>query len=157
MKAEKIVKLELKNPILRCIRKNFRDVVELAVRQESSRLFAISDEFRKEGRSSTNSVEKERLELEERKFFKNGSRLRKLLSKSIVQCSSDGGCVSLLKATKHGRYPKNVPTNLDMVWMPSFKSWYCTLCSEYLIEGDRLLREEKHPDYMRQLNNLGLT
>ena len=62
MKAEKIVRIELKNPALRRMRKNFRDIIELAVKQESSRLYAISREYRKRSQKATSPAEKERLE-----------------------------------------------------------------------------------------------
>lgn len=156
MKAKKIVKVELKDPALRRIRKNFRDVIELAVKQEISRLYATSDEYRIKGQESTDHAEKERLEQMERKFMKDGRELRYWLSESIIQCGMNGGCSSLSEATKHGRYPKNRPTNLDMAWMPSHNAWFCIKCSEILVEGDKLLRKERHPDYMRQLKNLGL-
>jgi len=156
MKAKKIVKVELKNSALRRIRKNFRDVIKLAVKQESSRLYAISREFRKKCRDSTDSREKERLEQKERKFMKQGGKLRGLLSKSVIQCGLGGGCSSLSEAIKHGFDPKDRPTDLDMVWMPYFKAWYCVPCSESLIAGAKILREERHPDYMRHLRERGL-
>jgi len=34
-------------------------------------------------------------------------------------------------------------------------AWFCTKCCKNLIEGDRILREEKHPDYMRFLREGG--
>lgn len=156
MKAKKIVRIELKNPALRAIRKNFRDVTELAVKRESSRLYTISEEYRKRSRESANPVEKERLERKDDKFMEKVIRLKRLLTKSIIQCGMGGGCSSYSEATKHGRYPKNMPTNLDMAWMPSHNAWFCIKCCEILIEGDKMLRKEKHPDYMRQLRNLGL-
>jgi len=150
MKAEKIVKVELKNPALRRIRKNFRDVIKLAVEQESGRLFVESCEYRKRSRESTDHAEKERLEQKEDKFRNKSSELDSSLSKSIIQCGLGGGCSSLSKAIKHGFDPKDSPTDLDMVWMPYFKAWFCIGCSEDLIEGEKILREEKHPDYMRK-------
>lgn len=156
MKAKRIIRVELKNPVLRGIRKVFRDIIELSVKQEVDRLYAISRQYRKESRESTDSAEKVRLEREDDKFMDRGSRLRKLLSKSIIQCNLGGGCSSLSEATQHGFYPNNRPTNLDMAWMPSFKAWYCTKCCEILIEGGKLLKEGKHPDYIRQLKYLGL-
>lgn len=156
MKAKKIVKVELKNPALRRIRKNFRDLIKFAVKQESSRLYAISDEYRQKCRDSTDSVEKERLDQDERKFMKLGSNLRHLLAKSIIQCDLKAACSSLEEAVKHGFDPLDRPTDLDMVWMPYFKSWFCVPCSESLIAGAKILREERHPDHMRHLRERGL-
>jgi len=156
MKAKKIVRVELKNPAIRRIRKNFRDVIELAVKQESDRLFVRSREYRKKSRKTTDSAEKGRLERKEDYFRRKSDRLDSLLSKSIIQCGLGGGCFSLSEATKHGRYPKNIPTNLDMAWMPSSGEWFCIKCCEILIEGYKLLRKERHPDHMSQLRDLGL-
>lgn len=156
MKAKRIVRIELNNPVLRRIRKSFRDVIKLAVKQESSRLYATSREYRKRSQVSTDPAEKERLERKDDKFMEKGRRLRGLLSKSIIQCKSGAGCSSLSEAIKHGFDPKDRPTNLDMVWMPFLRAWYCTKCSEELIEGDKILREERHPDYMRQLEDRDL-
>jgi len=156
MKAEKIVKVELKSPVLRRVRKNFRDVIKFAVKQELGRLYAISDEYRQNCRDSTNSAEKERLDQGERKFMKLGSNLRHMLSKSIIQCDLGAGCSSLEKAVKHGFDPLDRPTDLDMAWCPYFKAWYCVPCTENLIGGAKILREERHPDHMRHLRERGL-
>ncbi len=86
MKAKKIVRIELKNPALRRIRKNFRDLIEHAVKHESSRLFAKSCEYRKRSRESIDHAEKERLEQKEDKFRNKSNELDSSLSKSIIQC-----------------------------------------------------------------------
>lgn len=156
MKAKKNIKVELKNPALRRIRKNLRDVIKLAVERESSRLYAISDEYRQKCRDSTDSTEKERLDQEERKFMKQGSKLRGLLSKSIIQCDLGAACSSLEEAIKHEFDRMDRPTDLDMVWCPYFKAWYCVPCSEELIAGAKILREERHPDHMRHLRERGM-
>jgi len=156
MKAKKIVKIELKSPVLRRIMKNFRDVIKLAVKQESSRLYTTSEVYQKRCRDSTDSTERERLEQKERKFMKQGSKLRGLLSKSIIQCDLGAACSSLEEAIKHGFDPKDRPTDLDMAWCPYFKAWNCVPCSENLIAGAKILREERHPDHMRHLRERGL-
>ena len=107
MRAKKIVKIELKNPLLRRIRKNFRDIIKLTVKQESSRLYAISREYRKRSQESTDPIEKEKLEREDDKFMERGRRLRGLLSDSIIQCGLGAGCSSLSEAIKHGFDPKD--------------------------------------------------
>ena len=155
MNAKKIVRVELKNPALRRIRENFRDIIELAVKQESNRLHAESRVYRERSRGSTNPIEKERLEQKENKFRNRSNELDSSLSKSIIQCRLRGGCASYIEATDHGLHPENNPANLDMAWMPSHNAWFCTKCCENLIEGDKILRKERHPDYMRQLEEGG--
>lgn len=153
MKSKKIVKVELKNPSLRRIRKNFRDVIKLAVKQESSRLFAKSCEYRKKRSESTDLAEEEMLE-QKKSYFRRGSdRLDNLLSDSIIQCGLGGGCSSLPEAIKRGLDPRDRPTDLDMAWVPFLGAWFCTKCCKNLIEGEKILREERHPDYMRWLKD----
>lgn len=156
MKAKRIVKVELKHPALRRIRKNFRDLIKVAVEQESSRLYAASREFRKRSQESTYPAEKERLEQEKRNFRSKNNELDHLLSKSIIQCDLGAGCSSLEEAIKHGFDPMDRPTDLDMAWCPYFKAWYCFPCTENLIGGAKILREERHPDHMRHLRERGL-
>ena len=147
MKSKKIVKIELRNPSLRCIRNNFRDIIKLAVEQESRRLFTKAKEYRKRSRESINPVEKERLEQERGYFGRESDKLDSSLSKSIIQCELGAGCRSLSEAIKCGFDPKDRPTNLDMVWLPFFKAWYCVKDSNVLIENNKILRREGHPDY----------
>ncbi len=155
LKARKIVRIELKDPSLRRIRKNFRDVIKFAVKQEASRLHAFSCEYRKRSRGITDPVEKERLERKEGFLDRESTRLDSSLSESVIQCGLGGGCASYIEATDHGLYPEKAPTNLDMAWIPFLGAWFCTKCSENLIEGDKILRKERHPDYMRQLREHG--
>ncbi|MBA7532565.1 hypothetical protein ES705_24791 [subsurface metagenome] len=155
MKAKKIVRVKLKNPALRRIRKNFRDIIELAVKQESNRLHVDSRVYRKRSRESTDPVEKERLERKEGYLGRKSARLNSSLSKSIIQCGLGGGCASYIEATDYGLHPENSPTNLDMAWIPFHGAWFCTKCCENLIEGDKILRKEKHPDYIRHLREGG--
>jgi len=155
MKAKKIVRVGLENPALRRIRKNFRGVIELAVERESSRLHTISREYRERSREVEDPVEKEILEQKGREFRNESNELDSSLSKSIVQCGLGGGCASYIEATNHGLHPENSPTNLDMAWIPFHGAWFCTKCCENLIEGDKILRKENHPDYMHLLKENG--
>ena len=155
MKAKKIVRIELRNPALRRIRKSFRDIIKLAVKQESSRLHTISREYRKRSREVAGPVEKERLEQKEGYLGRERDKLNSSLSKSIIECKLGGGCASYIEATNHGLHPENSPTNLDMAWIPFHGAWFCTKCCENLIEGDKILRKEKHPDYTHLLKEDG--
>lgn len=156
MKAKKIVKVELKSLALRRVRKNLRDVIKVAVEQESSLLYAKSGEYRKRSQDSSNPAEKERLEQKKRDFRSKSNELDRLLSKSIIQCDLGAACSSLIEAKKHGFDPLDRPTDLDMAWCPYFKAWYCLPCTENLIAGEKILREERHPDHMRHLRARGL-
>jgi len=115
MKAKKIVRIELKNPALQRIRKNFRDIIECAVKQEISRLYTISREYRKRISESTDPTKKERLEQKGRAFMKDGRELRYSLTESIIQCGMSGGCSSYIEATDHGLFPKKL--QLTSTWL----------------------------------------
>ena len=156
MKAKKIVKVELKRPALRRVRKNFRDVIKFAVEQESSRLYAKSGEYRKRSQDSSNPAEKKRLEQKKKDFRSKSNELDRLLSDSIIQCGLGAACSSLSAAIKNGFDPLDRPTDLDMAWCPYFKAWFCVPCTENLIGGAKILREERHPDHMRHLRERGL-
>ena len=101
------------------------------------------------------SFEKERLDQKDDKFMERVMKLKRQLTKSIIQCGLGGGCASYIEATDHGLHPENSPTNLDMAWVPFHGAWFCTKCCENLIKGDKILRNEKHPDYMRHLRESG--
>ena len=156
MKSKKIVRVELKSPALRRIRKNFRDIIELVVKHESSKLFAISKEYRERSSETTDPVEKERLGRRKEHFRRKSDELYCLLTDSIIQCGLGGGCLSYIEATDHGFYPRKAPANLNMVWMPSYNAWFCNKCCEIIIEGDKMFRKERHPDHMRLLKEHGL-
>ncbi|GAH68196.1 unnamed protein product, partial [marine sediment metagenome] len=111
--------------------------------------------YRKRSQESTDPAEKERLKQKDNKFMERVINLKRLLTKSIIQCGLGGGCASYIEATDHGLHPENSPTNLDMAWFPFHGAWFCTKCCENLIEGDKILRKEKHPDYMRLLEERG--
>lgn len=95
MKAKKIVRIELRNPALRRIRKNFRDIIKLAVKQESSRLHTISREYRKRSREVAGPVEKERLEQKEGYLGRERDKLNSSLSKSIIECKLGEGVLRI--------------------------------------------------------------
>jgi len=151
MKAKKIIRVGLRNPALRRIRKSFRDIISLAVKQKSSRLHAISLEYWKISRGIKDPTKKESLEQKEIELMKESNKLDSSLSKSIIQCAMNGRCSSLSGEIKLGLEPKDKSSNLDMVWIPFLGAWFCTKCCESLVEGDKILRKEKHPDYVRQL------
>ena len=90
MKAKKIVRVELKNPALRRIRKGFRDIIELAVKQEVSRLYAIFREYKEKRLKAKDPIEKEVLDRKGARFMDRGRMLMGLLSKSIIKCKSGG-------------------------------------------------------------------
>ena len=124
MKSKKIRIVKLKDPKLRRIRKNLRDVIKLAVKDKFRKLHKLAEKYLV-GRPMTPE--------EDRMFTKLSRESEKLmfaLSDSIIQCSSGASCNSLEEAIKHGFNPKHRPTDLDMVWIPYYQKWYCLKCYE---------------------------
>lgn len=124
MKTEKIRRIELKDPILRKIRKNLRDIIKLSVNTEINKL---QDEEIKLVKKAVLTIEEE--ERKRELSFKH-NQLRHMLFNSIIQCSSGAACDSHQEAKKQGFNPKDRRTDLDMVWIPEYQKWFCTKCYE---------------------------
>ena len=124
MKSEKTVRIELRNPVLRRIQKNMRDIIRLATKNEIKRLQDEEVELIKRPHL-TPEEEKREYELS----FKS-NKLRDSLSDSIIQCSMGAACDSHQKGKKEGFNPRDRRTDLDMVWVPEDRKWYCTECYE---------------------------
>jgi len=110
MKSKKIRIVKLKDPKLRRIRKNLRDIIKLAAKKEIRRLHEIQGIYLKKWKSKTPEERKKFSE-----YSRKGNKLMSALSDSIIQCSSGASCVSFEEAKKQGFDPKNRPTDLDMV------------------------------------------
>ena len=124
MKSKKIRIVKLKDPKLRRIRKNLRDIIQLAVKDEFRKLNKIARSYLGGGPMT----EEEHKEFT--KFSRKSEKLIFMLSDSIIQCSSGAQCDSLEEAVKHGFNPRDRPTDLDMVWIPYYQKWFCLKCYE---------------------------
>jgi len=122
MKTEKIRRIELKDPILRKIRKNLRDIIKLATKD---RIKILIDEEHKLVEKNVISPEEKKREIE---LTRESDHLLELLHNSIIQCSSGAACDSHQEAKKQGFNPKDRRTDLDMVWIPEYQKWFCTRC-----------------------------
>ena len=121
MKSKKVRIIELKDPKLRLIRKNLRDIIKFAARKEIRRLHVMQDKYLGKGMTP----EEDRMFT---KFSRKGDKLMFALSDSIIQCSSGAQCDSYEEAKKHGFNPGDRPTDLDMVWIPYYQKWFCLNC-----------------------------
>lgn len=124
MKSKKVRIIKLKDPKLRRIRKNLRDIIKLAVKDEFRRQNKIARSYLGGGPMT------EEEDREFTKYSRESENLMFTLQKSIIQCSSGTQCDSLEEAVKHGFNPKDRPTDLDMVWIPYYKKWFCLKCYE---------------------------
>ncbi len=122
MKSEKTVRIELKNPTLRKIRKNLRDVVKLAVKDEIRKL--MDERFKLHDKKVLTPDE----ELRMTELSRKSNKLMYLLAASIIQCSMGAACDSLDEAIENGFDPQDRRTDLDMVWIPEDRKWHCTGC-----------------------------
>jgi len=125
MKTEKIRRIELKDPDLRRIRKNLRDIIKLAVTAKINKL--QEEEIKLVKKTVLTLEEKER----KRELSFRHNQLRHLLSNSIIQCSTGAACDSHQEGKKQGFNPRDRRTDLDMVWVPEYQKWFCTKCYEH--------------------------
>jgi len=125
MKSEKIRRIELKDPALRRIRKNLRDIIKLATKD---RIKELMDEERKLSEKEVISTEEKEKEIE---LARESDHLLQLLYNSIIQCSTGAACDSHQEAKRQGFNPRDRRTDLDMVWVPEYQKWFCTKCYEH--------------------------
>ncbi len=143
MKSEKIVKVIIKDERLRKIRKNLRDLLKCAVKEKLDRLNKEIDEV----------WDQEKVR---RSKIKEHSDLRRAFRRSTIECSyryiegSDFyACISLQKVTEQGEDVEKVKTDLDLVWVPIYKDWFCTECvKEFDMES---LTLKDFPDRMAEM------
>jgi hypothetical protein len=147
MKSEKIVKVIIKDERMRDIRKNLRDLLKCAVEERLKQLLEEAEAYYQQG-----NERKENLKIKEH------SDLISAFRRSTIECSyryiegSDFyACVSLQKAIEQGEDVEKVKTNLDLVWIPIYKNWFCTECvKEFDMES---LTLEDFPDLIAQMES----
>jgi len=103
MKSQKVIRIELKHPQLIRVRKALRIVLKKAIIDKAQNLY-------KQGK------------------FGKPDRLLGLISNSILQCGAGAECFSYKEMKKEGFDPKDRPIDLDMVWAPHFRRWFCVKC-----------------------------
>lgn len=104
MRSSKAVRIELRHPQLKALRKNLRIVLKLSILDASDKL--LKEEKRYEASETFN-----------------------LLSGSLLQCGAGAVCRSYEQRVKEeGFDPQDRPIDLDMVWAPYFRSWFCVKC-----------------------------
>ena len=147
MKSEKIVKVIIKDERLRKIRKNLRDLLKCAVKEKLDRLNKEIDEV----------WDQEKVR---RSKIMEHSNLRRAFRRSTIECSYEYiggkdrgyfGCISLQKADDQGEDVEKIKTDLDLVWIPIYKNWFCTECvKEFDMES---LTIEDFPDRVAQMES----
>ena len=121
MKTREPRRIVIKNPQLKRVRKNLREILKLFYYDESKRLRELA------GRCLiTTSGRKEH-----NKLTRISAKLDHAYEKSILECSSGAMCTSYKEMVeKRSIKPSERPINLDMVWIPHEKAWFCTKCYE---------------------------
>jgi hypothetical protein len=143
MKSEKIVKIIIKDKRLRKIRKNLRDLLKCAVKEKLDRLNKEIDEVWDQKKVRRSKIMEH-------------SNLRTAFRNSALECRYEYiegpnfyACVSLQKAIEQGGDVEKVKTDLDLVWIPIYKNWFCMDCvKEFDMES---LTIEDFPDRMAEM------
>ena len=105
MNSKTIRKIVLRTPWSRRLRLNLRILLDLAVKEKLSRLSNLE-------------------------IWKEKNALERQFCKSTLRCSMGVNCVSFERLKKKGFDPRDLPTNLDLVWVPWLEHWYCNNCFE---------------------------
>lgn len=127
----------LKNPRLRKIRKNLRDVIISAVNIEIDRLSAL-EKLYTEKRWKSGLMIPSRWK-RECSLYNKSSELRRALKKSICLCDNSAGCVSggqQVGTEKHN-------TQVDMIWDPCGEGWICDWCFYLLYPSSPISKKNK--------------
>ena len=130
MKARKIKKVSFTSPKLRLIRKNFRQIFKLAYFDELERLMKMQRLYRKKYiRQDSHLVPSQYSRW--MSLSKRHDKLYHDYHDSILVCSSGATCTSYREMKEKGMIkPSERPIDLDMVWVPHKKAWFCTKCYE---------------------------
>jgi hypothetical protein len=149
MKSEKIVKVIIKDGRLRKIRKNLRDLLKCAVEERLKQLLKEIRENREKGNHKLKLLK-----------IMEHSNLLTAFDDSTIMCGYERiggpnrgyyGCISQQKADDQGEDVEKIKTDLDLVWVPIYKSWFCTECvKEFDMES---LTIEDFPDMIAQMKS----
>ncbi len=122
MNSLKVKKVEIKDSKLRNLRKGLRQVLKLAVHDKFAYYTHLENLYREKRIKRGNLTPSQLKRTRELSKLKN--KLNTDFQRSVCHCSS-GYCLS----TEQAR-PEKIPMDLDMVWVPWMKSWYCGACFE---------------------------
>jgi hypothetical protein len=116
---------KLKDPRLRRIRKNLRELLILVINDEIDRLSKLEDLYLNKllKRKTFTASQWKRSEFLTHKAME----LHRALYNSICICAS-GTCESTIDLARQGIQVPEHFTNLDMIYDPIFKKWYCEKC-----------------------------
>ena len=134
MKSTKPRKIILRTEKLQNIRKNLRIILKLAYQDEIKRLLSLEliyqDKYIANQFHLSPSQRKRQFELS-----KKNDMLYQSFIKSILACSFGVACISYREVVKKGLLkPSERPIDLDMVWVPHYKKWYCQNCYEEILK-----------------------
>ncbi len=125
MKSKKVHRVILRDLSLRRVRNNLRIIFKLAAKKELSRLVDLEGLYQdKKIKIGLTPSQKKRYKHLRRQW----NNLYFPFEKSTLQCGSGAGCYSYQEAKKQGFDPQDRPTNLDLVWVPWLKRWFCIKC-----------------------------
>ncbi|UCC18568.1 MAG: hypothetical protein JSV62_10705 [Promethearchaeota archaeon] len=128
MKSNIPRKIVIKDSKLRKVRKNLREILKLAYFTEFEKWSNLDDIYREKHLNG-----KITLSQEKRWFFlsQQHDKLRAIYDKSILECNLGAACLSHRELMQKGEIdPSDRSTDLDMVWVPYFKAWFCLRCYE---------------------------
>jgi len=163
VKSRKSKRVVLKHPALRSVRSVLREVLYLTVEAEKDRLYELERLYIYKRGELTPSQRKREISL-----AKMRSALDYVLEKSTCVCCSASRChfymemylktiivgpddvvpFSGLTVLRHSYRSLGNPFDIDMVWNPVEKAWYCEECFNEYIIPDYIENEGRLIDYI---------
>ena len=128
MKSKKCRKILLRTPWSRRLRFSLRTLLDLAVKQEVSRLSNLE-------------------------MWKEKNALERKFHKSTLQCGGAAACVSFERLLKQGFDPQDRPIPQDIVWVPWLERWSCVECFETYRQGEMTNEDFDDPVYREWVKN----
>ncbi|MFW9880129.1 MAG: hypothetical protein ACFFG0_44205, partial [Candidatus Thorarchaeota archaeon] len=128
IKSAETRKIVIKDLKLRQVRKNLRDIFKLKWLEEFKKWLDLDSAYREKNFKGkiTPSQEKRWIVLTQQH-----NKLRSIYDKSILECNLGAACLSHRELVQKGRIDSSDRSiDLDMVWIPHFKAWFCVKCYE---------------------------
>ncbi len=125
MKSKEVRKVILRTSRMKRVRNNLRIVLKLAIKDELSSLAKLERLYRqKEKKDGLTLSQEKRYSYVVAKY----RELSKRYNHSILRCGSGAACYSLDEAIERGFNPRDRPADLNLVWVPWLRRWFCLKC-----------------------------
>ena len=125
MNSKEVRRVILRTARVQPVRSNLRALLKLAVKDKLNRLTKIKRLYHnKDIKDNLTPSQQKRYEFIGIKY----RTLSERYNHSTLQCGSGAACYSLDDAIERGLDPRDRPIDLDLVWVPWLRKWFCLKC-----------------------------